>query len=261
MLLNLGGNALDAMPSGGQLAFEAELAPDGEAVVIRIIDTGVGMSRETAVRIFEPFYTTKPEGQGTGLGMSVSLGIVKSHGGLLDVSSEVGRGTTMIVQLPLKSVPAAPVPNLAAPMKGEWTAAAYAALYDRVVDGFPPYEQLVERIAGLVERLNRQDRGSAPCRILDVACGTGSVVRRLAARGHVVVGVDPVGALVERARQASRGTNSCRFYSLDVARQEVPETGAPTPSSACTRSTGTRSASASSTPATRRCDPEDTPSC
>jgi signal transduction histidine kinase len=115
VLLNLGGNALDAMPTGGQLAFEAELAPDGEAVVIRIIDTGVGMSQETILRIFEPFYTTKPEGQGTGLGMSVSLGIVKSHGGLLDVRSEVGRGTTMIVQLPLRSVPAAAVPNLAAP--------------------------------------------------------------------------------------------------------------------------------------------------
>jgi SAM-dependent methyltransferase len=109
-------------------------------------------------------------------------------------------------------------------VKGGWTAAAYAALYDRVVDGFPPYEQLVERVAGLVERLNRENRGAAPCRILDVACGTGSVVRRLAARGHVVVGVDPVEPLVERARLANRGS-SCRFYSLDVARQPVPETG------------------------------------
>src|SRR4029079_2001595 len=68
-------------------------------------------------------------------------------------------------------------------------------------------------------------RGPSPCRILDVACGTGSVVRRLAARGHVVVRVDPVEPLVDRARQISRGSASCRFYSLDVACQEVPDTG------------------------------------
>jgi signal transduction histidine kinase len=59
------------------------------------------MTAEHAARIFEPFYTTKVEGRGTGLGMSVSLGIVKSHGGLLEVSSEAGRGTTMTVQLPM----------------------------------------------------------------------------------------------------------------------------------------------------------------
>ena len=113
VLLNLAGNAVDAMPDGGELVFEAELRAETDAVVIRIIDTGVGMTPEQVLRIFEPFYTTKPEGQGTGLGMSVSLGIVKSHGGLLDVSSEPGRGTTMTVQLPLKAVPAPAAPELA----------------------------------------------------------------------------------------------------------------------------------------------------
>ena len=106
VLLNLGGNAVDAMPDGGELVFQTELRPESDAVVIKVIDSGVGMTAEHALRIFEPFYTTKAEGRGTGLGMSVSLGIVKSHGGLLEVSSEPGRGTTMIVQLPLKSVPA-----------------------------------------------------------------------------------------------------------------------------------------------------------
>lgn len=109
-------------------------------------------------------------------------------------------------------------------MKGEWTAAAYSALYDRVVDGFPPYEHLVDSVAGLIERLNIEDRRPAPCRILDVTCGTGSVVRRLAARGHMVVGVDPIGSLVERARHANRRLNSCCFYAIDVAHQDVPET-------------------------------------
>jgi signal transduction histidine kinase len=112
VLLNLGGNAVDAMPDGGELVFQTELRPEADAVVIKVIDSGVGMTAEHALRIFEPFYTTKPDGQGTGLGMSVSLGIVKNHGGLLEVHSEPGRGTTMTVQLPLTSVPA-PAPHLA----------------------------------------------------------------------------------------------------------------------------------------------------
>jgi signal transduction histidine kinase len=110
--LNLGGNAVDAMPDGGELVFQTELRPESDAVVIKVIDGGVGMTAEHALRIFEPFYTTKAEGRGTGLGMSVSLGIIKSHGGLLEVTSAPGRGTTMTVQLPLKSVPA-PSPELA----------------------------------------------------------------------------------------------------------------------------------------------------
>jgi len=110
-------------------------------------------------------------------------------------------------------------------MSGEWTAAAYAAMYDRVVDGFAPYEGLVDSVAGLIERLHRADGRLAPCRILDVTCGTGSVVRRLAARGHEVVGVDPVAPLVERARRASRRFSTCSFHALDVAREDVPGTG------------------------------------
>ena len=112
VLLNLGGNAVDAMPDGGELVVQTELRLESDAVVIKVIDSGVGMTAEHALRIFEPFYTTKAEGRGTGLGMSVSLGIVRGHGGLLEVSSEPGRGTTMTVQLPLKSVPA-PGPELA----------------------------------------------------------------------------------------------------------------------------------------------------
>jgi signal transduction histidine kinase len=112
VLLNLAGNAVDAMPDGGELVFRTELRPEADAVVIKVIDSGVGMTAEHALRIFEPFYTTKAEGQGTGLGMSVSLGIVKNHGGTLEVCSEPGRGTTMTVQLPLTSV-LAPAPELA----------------------------------------------------------------------------------------------------------------------------------------------------
>ncbi len=113
VLLNLGGNAVDAMPDGGELIFQTELRPEADSVVIKVIDSGVGMTAEDALRIFEPFYTSKPDGQGTGLGMSVSLGIVRNHGGGIEVTSEPGRGTTMTVQLPLTSVPApAPEPAL-----------------------------------------------------------------------------------------------------------------------------------------------------
>jgi SAM-dependent methyltransferase len=110
-------------------------------------------------------------------------------------------------------------------MRGEWTAAAYAALYDRVVDGFAPYEELVDSVAALIERLSLADGRLGPCQILDVTCGTGSVVRRLAARGHVVVGVDPVEPLVERARRASRRFGTGSFHAIDVARHDVPESG------------------------------------
>ena len=107
-------------------------------------------------------------------------------------------------------------------MRGEWTAAKYAALYDSVVDGFAPYETLVDSGASLIRRLHPADGRLAPCRILDVTCGTGSVIRLLAVRGHVVVDVDPVPPLVERARRASRRFSTCSFHAVDVARQDVP---------------------------------------
>ncbi len=107
VLLNLGTNAVDAMPDGGTLRFETEPCSESDSVLVKVIDTGLGMTAEQAARIFEPFFTTKAEGQGTGLGMSVSLGIVKSHGGSVAVDSALGRGTTMRVRLPRSFVPGA----------------------------------------------------------------------------------------------------------------------------------------------------------
>jgi two-component system NtrC family sensor kinase len=100
VLLNVGGNAVDAMPGGGTLRFETEWRRDADAILVRAIDTGTGMTPEVMARIFEPLFTTKPEGRGTGLGMSVSLGIIKDHDGTLDVQSEPGRGTTITIKLP-----------------------------------------------------------------------------------------------------------------------------------------------------------------
>lgn len=102
VFLNLITNALHAMPDGGTLAVTTERA--GGEVAIRIADTGVGISAENLPRIFEPFFTTRPVGQGTGLGLAVSLGIVREHGGRITVESEEGVGSRFTVWLPVPNV-------------------------------------------------------------------------------------------------------------------------------------------------------------
>ena len=113
VLVNLAVNARDAMPNGGTLTIGAEnyvLESDiqhqgamilpGFFVLIRVADTGTGIAPEVLDKIFEPFFTTKEQGKGTGLGLSTVLGIVKSHGGFVQVQTEQGRGTTFQVFLP-----------------------------------------------------------------------------------------------------------------------------------------------------------------
>jgi len=97
---NLVLNAVDAMPEGGLLAVKARV--DGDLVLAEVSDTGVGMSDEVRQRCLDPFFTTKEE-RGTGLGLGVTYGIVKRHGGSIDVSSRRGEGTTFIVGIPLTS--------------------------------------------------------------------------------------------------------------------------------------------------------------
>ncbi|MEX1139709.1 MAG: PAS domain S-box protein [Bacteroidota bacterium] len=113
VLLNLCVNARDAMPHGGILTVSASNATldqsyarmhteatPGHYVTISVADTGTGIPPDLLDRIFEPFFTTKEQGKGTGLGLSTTLGIVKSHGGFLNVYSEIGRGTKFLVYLP-----------------------------------------------------------------------------------------------------------------------------------------------------------------
>ena len=101
VLINLIGNAIDAMPEGGRLTVETSHTAELDRVAISVRDSGTGMTPEQIEHIFEPFYSTKPEGEGTGLGLPVTLGIVKSHGGSISVRSEPGCGTTMTAQLPV----------------------------------------------------------------------------------------------------------------------------------------------------------------
>jgi len=113
VLLNLCVNARDAMPHGGTLTLEAESrevdavyassVPDakpGKYVVLRVRDTGTGISPETLDRIFDPFFTTKDPDKGTGLGLSTVMGIVKGHGGFMQVYSQIGQGSTFAAYLP-----------------------------------------------------------------------------------------------------------------------------------------------------------------
>ncbi len=116
VVVNLVLNARDAMPKGGRLTLtteEVELDDDfcrlnllvtpGRHVKLSVSDTGVGIAPEIAERIFEPFFTTKEIGKGTGLGLATVYGIVKQHGGFVQVESEVGRGATFHVVLPVST--------------------------------------------------------------------------------------------------------------------------------------------------------------
>jgi two-component system NtrC family sensor kinase len=98
-VLNLIANARQAVPNGGTV--RVDVHRDGDSVVTSVSDDGPGISPEVRDRIFEPFFTTKRLSGGTGLGLSVSLGIAQSHGGTLSVSSEPGAGATFTLRLPL----------------------------------------------------------------------------------------------------------------------------------------------------------------
>jgi PAS domain S-box-containing protein len=122
VLANLATNARHAMPDGGTLTITSEsccitsesvtaqgMYEPGNYALITVTDTGTGMSRETVSKIFEPFFTTKTLGNGTGLGLSIVYSLITQHGGYIDVSSELGTGTTFRIYLPLIS--AADIPR------------------------------------------------------------------------------------------------------------------------------------------------------
>ncbi len=100
VLTNMIFNAVEAMPKGGSLTFRTE--EKGGWVLASITDTGIGMTEEVKARIFDPFFTTKGV-KGTGLGMSVSYGIIKAHRGDIQVESNPGQGTTLVIRLPIPS--------------------------------------------------------------------------------------------------------------------------------------------------------------
>jgi two-component system cell cycle sensor histidine kinase/response regulator CckA len=132
VILNLGVNARDAMPNGGNLVIRtsniqidgtapAHLSnplPSGNYVVLSVTDTGAGMDEKTKSRIFEPFFTTKGPGQGTGLGLATVYGIVRQSGGGISVESEPGRGSTFRIFLPHEDAPLDHLKQVPPPIEG-----------------------------------------------------------------------------------------------------------------------------------------------
>jgi CheY-like chemotaxis protein len=151
-LLNLTLNARDAMPHGGRLLLETQRyhkpeqhpaftdLPAGDYIMLSVRDEGDGMSPETISRAFEPFYTTKPSGVGTGLGLSMVYGFIKQSKGGIDIRSQIGAGTTIRLIFPARS----------AALPDEATQAA-----DQAPDGRQGRILLVEDDAGVRNFVNR----------------------------------------------------------------------------------------------------------
>ena len=100
LFLNLFINAKDAMPQGGRLTVRVETSLALKQIIVEVADTGVGIPPEILPRVLEPFFTTKPEGKGAGLGLAICRRIVQEHHGTLNITSEVGTGTTVRIMLP-----------------------------------------------------------------------------------------------------------------------------------------------------------------
>src|SRR5216117_532430 len=224
VLVNLIVNAQHAMrevPSPRRLTLATRFDRERGHVRLEVSDTGPGIPREIQPRIFEPFFTTKPSGQGTGLGLSLCKGIVQEHDGAITVESELGRGATFLIELPVLAPPAAA--TKAAPAEALPTPAAKAIL---VVDDES------EIAAVLAEMLQRAGHH------VDAAADGAMALEMLGRRGYDLIVTDtkmPVLDGVELYRALERRfPQYCRrliFVTGDVLdpekRRFLESTGAP----------------------------------
>jgi signal transduction histidine kinase len=103
VFLNLLLNARDAMPDGGEIQVETRYDALAGEIIVEIRDTGTGIAPEHLKHIFDPFFTTKPAGTGTGLGLAVCYGIIAAHDGHIEITSNNGQGTRVIIRLPVNT--------------------------------------------------------------------------------------------------------------------------------------------------------------
>ncbi|MCG8336437.1 MAG: ATP-binding protein, partial [Proteobacteria bacterium] len=101
IIINLLTNSVQACQEGGEVKVSTTTSGSGDTIKIVIQDSGIGMSEEVIPKIFDPFFTTKPTGVGTGLGLSVVYGIVKNHGGDIEVESEPEKGSVFTISVPV----------------------------------------------------------------------------------------------------------------------------------------------------------------
>ncbi len=103
VFINLLMNAKHAVNQKGNIKITTSLNRDADQLLVKVTDNGHGIDKNNLSRIFDPFFTTKPTGEGTGLGLSVSYGIIKNHGGDIAVESEIDKGSTFTITLPVPS--------------------------------------------------------------------------------------------------------------------------------------------------------------
>jgi signal transduction histidine kinase len=104
VLLNLMVNARDAMPEGGRLVVQTTRSSSGDGVMLVVEDSGVGMDEKTLESIFDPYFTTKPAGGGSGMGLAIVYGVVQQLQGWIRVDSHQGQGTRFLIYLPAAPV-------------------------------------------------------------------------------------------------------------------------------------------------------------
>jgi signal transduction histidine kinase/CheY-like chemotaxis protein len=176
-ILNLAINARDAMPAGGRLTLELgnaflddeyarshEDVKSGQYVMVAVSDTGTGMPKEVIERAFDPFFSTKPEGRGTGLGLSMVYGFVKQSGGHIKIYSEMGHGTTIRLYLP-RSLEGEPLPYTG----GETVTAGHGEMILVVEDDDDVRSAVVSMISDLGYRTIEAAHGAAALEILQQA--------------------------------------------------------------------------------------------
>lgn len=187
VLMNLVVNARDAMPAGGEIRIETEnvslaepvfrdraTLPIGDYVLVKVVDEGLGIPAEKISKIFEPFYTTKRTGEGTGLGLSTAYGIVKQTGGFIFADSEVGIGTVFTLYFPIYDGP---------PEVEQTSSAAEPLVLEHLIEGCNGDEEVDSRgVILLVE-------DEAPVRAF--------ASRALRLRGHTVLEADCAEAALE----------------------------------------------------------------